>query len=443
MGPPRPNFDVVGPCSLLPSEFVACNSMRVVTVPKNMFTDRTIGVEPTANTYLQQGVGRFFKTCLFRHGIDLTDQGWNQTLAKCAQGLGLATVDLSMASDTVAYWLVGELLPPAWFQFLCDLRSEYAVMQGESGKKVVIPLEKFSSMGNAFTFELESLIFYALAFAVCIEVGVPTTFLSVFGDDIILPAEAYEKLRTTFQVLGFQVNSEKSYHKGRFFESCGVHAFDGYDVTPIYQKELLFGLPELVRCHNRVVRWCLRVGVSLSRFREVTQFLVQEGGDEAKALNTRVPRQPLGRNDVSTEGDTGFLTREMRVSSVGSTVLLDVLEPVESKVPTISPDALYVDAISPKAKNLFRRLYRRLKLFEAGTHLDQLHHHLGLTFGLSFDGKVPVRGDPLYHVRRRWVLVPDNLPFVVLANDYTRETVVCDFHSERALIPQVRSELQL
>jgi hypothetical protein len=113
-------------------------------------------------------------------------------------------------------------------------------------------------MGNAFTFPLESLVFYALAYAVSIVNERDTKVVSVYGDDIIIHASCYPELREVLSWYGFVVNIEKSYATGRFYESCGKHYFDGIDVTPIYQKNDVTSLSEHIRCFNRVIRWLQR-----------------------------------------------------------------------------------------------------------------------------------------------------------------------------------------
>jgi hypothetical protein len=155
-----------GPWSFVPWAFSEVDLCRVTTVPKSSKTDRVIAIEPTGNIYLQTGVGGFFRRCLKRRGIDLDDQEINQGYAAKALELALATLDLKAASDTVSVELVYELLPPDWAFALDALRSHWALKP--SGERV--RLEKWSSMGNGFTFELETLIFWALSSSVLEDV---------------------------------------------------------------------------------------------------------------------------------------------------------------------------------------------------------------------------------------------------------------------------------
>lgn len=218
---------------------------RLGFVPKTSKTDRTICVEPSLNALGQKGIGSYMKKRLGLFGVNLRDQRVNQSLAlKGSIDGSLATVDLSSASDTVSYALVMSLLPHGWFELLDQYRSESVEFQGKT-----IELEKFSSMGNAYTFELESVIFYALALAVCdyLElVGKPVFEkgrllirdwpISVYGDDIIVPVGAIELLYETLNWCGFTVNTAKSFSTGNFRESCGADWLFGLDVRPWYLK---------------------------------------------------------------------------------------------------------------------------------------------------------------------------------------------------------------
>lgn len=246
--------DVWGPLSLLEGEFSVIDANRVVTVPKDGKTNRVIAAEPTLNGYLQQGVGRFLRQRLKRFGIDLDDQGVNQALAKRARYDGLSTLDLSAASDSISRGLVASLLPPEWFDLLDNLRSPNSILP--DGER--IRNEKFSSMGNAYTFELESLIFYALCSAA--QEDLPDQFTAVYGDDIVVPATSYDVVVACLEACGFAINSSKSYKDGLYFESCGRHYFDGSDVTPIYQKEVVSDTAQAIRLANRILRCSLRMG---------------------------------------------------------------------------------------------------------------------------------------------------------------------------------------
>jgi hypothetical protein len=220
---------------------------RISFVRKNAKTDRTIGVEPMLNSFVQLGIGSYIAQALRREGVDLTDQTRNQRLARTGSLTGeVATLDLSSASDLISNGVVESLLPYDWWDFLRTFRTGRFVTP-----KGVIRLEKFSSMGNGFTFPLESLIFYSLAWSCCDPRDHQS--ISVYGDDIIVPTYAYPLLVEVLNAVGFQVNASKSFSSGPFRESCGKDYLSGIDVRPCYIKAPLSGDTCFV-LHNFYVR---------------------------------------------------------------------------------------------------------------------------------------------------------------------------------------------
>jgi hypothetical protein len=242
-----PCWSGVSPSDRSVTHNVTIHRGRVDFVRKTAKTDRTIAVEPMLNQLVQLGIGDFMAKRLRHVGIDIRDQSRNQNLAKVGSITGaLATLDLSSASDTVASGLVESLLPLEWWDFLRLIRTgESSSPEGD------MKLQKFSSMGNGFTFPLETLIFYSLAQACC----EPSDFsqVSVYGDDIIVPTYAYPLLVKVLTSCGFLVNSAKSFSDGPFRESCGKDYFSGIDVRPCYIKDTLSGQSCFV-LHNFYVR---------------------------------------------------------------------------------------------------------------------------------------------------------------------------------------------
>lgn len=229
---------------------------KLVFVPKNAKTDRSIVVEPILNSFFQKGVGSYIRDRLQRFGVDLTDQTRNQDLAFRGSVDGaVATIDLSMASDCLSKNLVADLLPVPWWELLSTLRTGTVRIESANPISVEIQLEKFSSMGNGYTFELESMIFYALAVSTVQHLKLRTEEVSVYGDDIIVPTEAVALLTRILDVCGFSINPEKSFASGPFRESCGRDFFSGFDIRPFYQKELISDR-SLYVMHN----WFLRHG---------------------------------------------------------------------------------------------------------------------------------------------------------------------------------------
>jgi hypothetical protein len=225
---------------------------QIVTVPKDAFTDRVIAIEPGLNLWFQKAIGSMIRRRLLGHGINLNSQEINQRLARAgSKDSELATVDFSSASDTISAGMLRECFPSHWVSLLDAGRSHFGIFEGKHFK-----WEKFSSMGNGFTFELESLVFYAAAYSVCEYLKLDTSTISVYGDDVILPSPAFELFSSFSEFLGFKVNKTKSF-SGRcpFRESCGAHYYDGIDIKPAFIKKAAQNVFELYRQLNTIRRW--------------------------------------------------------------------------------------------------------------------------------------------------------------------------------------------
>lgn len=235
------------------SDYETVKGNRWDSVPKNCLTDRSIGIEPGLNVYYQLGIGREMRRNLQRQGLLLVpnkqvgvfsepddvseSQAIHRNLARKGSVDGsVATIDAKQASDTLAIALVERACGDAWFKLLCELRSPFTQMQGKWVK-----LEKFSSMGNGFTFELETAIFAAIALTVAESMGIDLQVgenFSVYGDDIIVPTEMASAMVTAMKYCGIEVNSSKTFLEGPFRESCGGDFFNGYPVRGLYLKAI-------------------------------------------------------------------------------------------------------------------------------------------------------------------------------------------------------------
>lgn len=220
-------------------------------VPKDGKTHRPIGIEPLLNGFVQKGIGRCIRDKLLDQNIDIRKgEGRNGELARKANQLSLATVDLKSASDTISYMLVLHMLTEPWFELLSGVRSPSYMVRNADHDGVWRVYEKFSSMGNGYTFELETAIFLSIAKATCKYLKLPTENISVYGDDIIIPRSAYNTFRDVCQFCGFTINEEKTFVNGSFFESCGKDWFNGTDVRPIFLKKEIKTLRDRFRLIN-------------------------------------------------------------------------------------------------------------------------------------------------------------------------------------------------
>jgi hypothetical protein len=304
--------------------FVTCG--RLNFVPKTSKSDRPIVVEPILNALLQKAFGSYIKTRLKKFGVDLFDQTRNQYLAKAGSINGqLATVDLSDASDTISLSLVLDLLPSQWFDALSKARTGRVSYDG-----VTIELEKFSSMGNGFTFELESLIFYALTFSCVTFLGLDTQDVSVYGDDIIVPTDAYDLLLKVLDYCGFIPNKKKSFSSGPFRESCGADWFLGSDIRPFYLKDKI-SPRSLFVMYNWMVRRCeMKIAAAILLFiPQDLRIFGPDGYGDGHLIGSYTLRFPRSVRRAGYEGGF-FYTFILKPVSIKENLLSDWLIPCYS-----------------------------------------------------------------------------------------------------------------
>lgn len=225
-------------------DFIVVPGNELRFVPKDFRADRPIALEPTFNMYVQLGIGGYLRERFRRVArIDLNSgQQRHRALVKEGSLSGrFATLDLSSASDTVSLELVRLLLPPDWFLLLDAVRSK----RTKQPDGTYVTLEKFSSMGNGFTFELESILFYALAKST-------SKFVSTYGDDIIVDAASAQATMDILSRAGLIINQDKSFWDGNFFESCGADYFSGVPAHGIYVKKEPSDVLELYELANKL-----------------------------------------------------------------------------------------------------------------------------------------------------------------------------------------------
>jgi hypothetical protein len=256
--------------------FEIVQGSRITTVPKSAKTDRVIAIEPLMNMFFQKGIGSCIRSRLRTVGVNLNDQTRNQNLAMRGSISGkLATIDLASASDSISRGLVEWLVPSEWVTAMKICRSTRCTLPSGETKL----LQKFSSMGNGYTFELESLIFWALSSAVLLVCGEGSRDLAVYGDDIIVPSAVSGLLIEVLAEAGFSTNSDKSFVFGPFRESCGKHFFLGHDVTPLYIRKDIEDPERLLWTANSVRRLSHRfIGADYgccSRLKRAYDFIVR------------------------------------------------------------------------------------------------------------------------------------------------------------------------
>lgn len=246
---------------------------RLTFVPKTDVESRSICVEPILNMFYQLGFGALLSSRLQSfYGIDIRDQQFrNRDLARQGSLTDCSvTIDLSSASDSLGLKLLKEILPSDFFNLLCRYRSPVTKIPGLGDYE----LDIISSMGNGFTFPLETVIFCAMIDASYRVNGFPKgcrdqSDWGCFGDDLIVPkGPIHRSLLRLLSLSGFLVNEDKSFFEGPFRESCGGDFFKGVDIRGVYFRSL--SKPQdIYSALNRLMDFSARTGLilgNLSRF---------------------------------------------------------------------------------------------------------------------------------------------------------------------------------
>lgn len=267
---------------------------KMATVPKDSTKDRVIFVEPLLEGFLQHGVAVHLRAALQRESRDLSF-AWttNQKLALAGSATGLwCTVDLKAASDSICICPLKSLMSgfnsTRWFSLMDTLRSKVGTVLCPSPSDTnptalteeLHRFELFSSMGNGYTFELESILFYALLTSIVPGIWVRDKgklvlrwpHISVFGDDLVFPVAYAPQVVSSLEWLGFQINTDKSFFGGPFRESCGKDYYNGQDVRPLFLTRRYTNASSIIDLANRV----LYMGSAVSPIGDITSRLTDD-----------------------------------------------------------------------------------------------------------------------------------------------------------------------
>lgn len=278
---PEGAFDYLnGALPLRSGESSSSAHSRLMFVPKDTSTARSICMEPNSYMFAQQlvlkGVERSLKRSPIRRFVRLQDQSRNQQGAKYGSITGaLDTIDLSSASDTVHVDLVRRLFPRKWLYYLLGTRvSRVELPDGE-----IVTVKKFAPMGSALCFPTQCILFTAVVVTSMLEWlagrGLCTPPLdpgarsdrylhkilnrythrgyevckaftpnrleepTVYGDDILCDSRVTLDVMRRLDQLGFVVNVSKSFLGSQSVrESCGKYYVEGSDITPFLYKPI-------------------------------------------------------------------------------------------------------------------------------------------------------------------------------------------------------------
>ena len=254
---------------------IVVKGSSISTVPKQFDIKRTICTEPVLEMFFQRGIGNFMESVMGRRlGLRLdTQPDKNREFARMGSIDGsFGTIDLRSASDSISITLVKEVFPRYFVDWLMRTRCHHARLPaGED-----VELHMISSMGNGFTFALQTMLFASIVVTCYHLMGIRPLFqrrrnrkgvfveanAGVFGDDIVVRREAYSFVSHALGLFGFEVNDDKSFNAGNFRESCGSDYFRGVDIRGVYLKRLTQETDCFVAI-NRLTRWMGRTGLDL------------------------------------------------------------------------------------------------------------------------------------------------------------------------------------
>jgi hypothetical protein len=323
----------------------------ILQVPKNSSVNRTIGVGTVVGIASQHVCGQYIRRCMQRHGIDLRvladdhrEIAWLGSIKDRYQ-----TIDFSMASDSLSIGLVSRLLGGkrssyrvrTLYKKLLNCRATHFEVNG-----ITYEYYKHSAMGNASTFELETLLFMALGRAITkmhylkyyklyvIHNHKPRSATSN-GDDLILDLLMLEGTKEWCIALlahvGLQVNGEKSFFTGDFRESCGGDFKEGKNIRGLYLHNSVIRIPDVIRTFN-FFHVCHNISLSelLSRsvFAEVYDYY------QLKALHSGEPGSvnpfkpilfdnTLMMDDLNGRKSFGYIVRKLKQPSDKECIKLD------------------------------------------------------------------------------------------------------------------------
>lgn len=244
---------------------------RLISVPKTQKTPRLIAAEPSQHQWIQQLILGQLETAIdksvLKHCISLRSQAPSRILAISGSSTGaFATVDLSSASDRLSCWAVERIFRRNihLLDALHACRTRYISNTVDNSLDRFIRLRKFATQGSATVFPLQTICYAIIAIAAVTRINGRTDekgianaakSIQVFGDDIIVPVESLELLTRYLVYLGLRVNTDKTYGTGKFRESCGMDAYDGVCVTPVYVRSPALAvttrnLPSFVEVRN-------------------------------------------------------------------------------------------------------------------------------------------------------------------------------------------------
>jgi len=328
-------------------------------VPKTHDVSRMICVEPNLNMFFQLGLGQLMEDWLEESfGISMSHQPEvNRRLARIgSQDGSFSTIDLSSASDSISISLCRDLLPGWFFATLMELRSPSTLVDGEK-----VPLEMISTMGNGFTFPLQTIIFSCIIRASHQIAGLPVLGgsgrnWSCFGDDLICDTRAYRNVRRLLELTGFTPNYSKTFFEGAFRESCGTDWLSGQPVRGVYLKSLS-SVQDICVAINLLNEWTAVSGVPLKRACALLVSMLRGRYlpvpyAENMDSGIRVPRSFLKREQFRFDENMSILYRRFQSRPVSIHVKeAEICSPKGVKKLSYNPSGLFCSFLYGELRN--------------------------------------------------------------------------------------------
>jgi hypothetical protein len=150
-------------------------------------------------------------------------------------------MDMSEASDRISRDLVAWIFQDVpLYEPLMALSTRWIIPPRESSSSDPLFVHKYAPMGSGLCFPVMSLIhFYLISAIAKVHKKRRRDLMDdvlVYGDDLVVPADLYEPIMADLPKFGMKLNLTKSFHRSHFRESCGIHAYNGVDITPVYVR---------------------------------------------------------------------------------------------------------------------------------------------------------------------------------------------------------------
>lgn len=222
---------------------------KFLFIPKVLKKPRGICEEENENQFMQQALRQLLydhvSQSIWAGHVEFHDQTINRKLALSSSSTkSHATIDMSEASNCIPR--EGVLLlfrDTPLFDYLDAVSTRIIRLPDGLYDTRYYRANMYAPMGSGVCFPIMGIVHYALILGILATSTLPRvheTFseVYVYGDDILLPTHVAELVCNRLPSFGMKVNVEKSFIHSHFRESCGCHAYKGYDITPAFFQKV-------------------------------------------------------------------------------------------------------------------------------------------------------------------------------------------------------------